>query len=228
MIRTVVALALVGIAAPAFGGESKRFLSTSQLYDVSVPVRSMQEMRFAGVVRQRYDFSCGSAALATLLRMYGDPHDEIAAFRGMWAEGDRAQIRKLGFSLLDMQRYLKARGITGNGYKVSLDAIRQAGVPGIALINRQGYRHFVIIQGVPNGEELVADPSLGLRVEQQDRFQEQWNGVLFVLDSAAPRGKAVFNQPARWAAYPRPPFSRAAGALAQQSLQLAMPGYGEC
>ena len=71
-----------------------------------MPVRSFEEERFATVIRQKYDFSCGSAALATLLRYhYGLSQDEEATFRGMWATGDQPQIRRVGFSLLDMKRY---------------------------------------------------------------------------------------------------------------------------
>ena len=133
--------------------------------DYALPVKSMAERRFLTVVRQHYDFSCGSAALATLLRYhYGDMQNEQTIFVGMWQNGDREQIRRLGFSLLDMKRYLDARGIKSDGYKVTIQDIQRTGVPGIALIELRGYKHFVVVKGVEGGQVLVGDPSFGIRL----------------------------------------------------------------
>ena len=65
---------------PAFGGAG------GPITDFAIPVSSLEERRFATVIRQKYDFSCGSAAVATLLKYhYGLSLDEEDAFRGMWA-----------------------------------------------------------------------------------------------------------------------------------------------
>ena len=167
-------------------GPTVNFSSTLNFH---APATSMVGRRFETVVRQQYDFSCGSAALATLLRFhYEDPQNEQSVFLGMWRDGDQTQIRRLGFSLLDMKRYLAGRGIAADGYKVTLAQVAAARVPGIALINYNGYRHFVVIKGVDRDTLLLGDPSLGLRRENIRTFQRQWNGVFFVLsgrDSSA-------------------------------------------
>lgn len=221
----VVAIVQAYTSLPASAGERiNRVFGLTPLGDVSLRVLSMQELKFAGVVRQRFDFSCGSAALATLLRLYGIGGSEADSFRGMWADGDRAQIRKLGFSLLDMKRYLAGRGLVANGYKVSLDAIAEAELPGIALITTRGYRHFVVLMGVDDDEVLVADPALGLRVERRDHFAASWNGVYFAIDGEPRGSKARFNQPRQWAAYARAPIgSRIADPLSIQALALTAP-----
>ncbi|MGZ8311835.1 MAG: C39 family peptidase [Allosphingosinicella sp.] len=193
--------------------------------DFSIPIRSMEDLRFDTVVRQRYDFSCGSAALATLLHYhYGVPTDEEAAFRGMWREGDRDQIRRLGFSLLDMKRYLAAQGYQADGYQVTLDEIERSGVPGIVLLNLGGYRHFVVVKGVQGDEVLVGDPALGMRTLSRAEFTETWAGVYFVLNSELDRGRATFGAPAQWAAYRRGPadgfFNEP---MSQQALALSAP-----
>jgi hypothetical protein len=197
--------------------------------DVRVPIASVEERRFATVIRQRYDFSCGSAALATLLRYhYGLGQDEEAAFRGMWAKGDRDQIRRLGFSLLDMKRYLAALGLDADGFEVTLHEVAKAGVPGIALVNLGGYRHFVVVKGVANGEVLVGDPALGLKPMKERDFKAAWNGVYFAVNSRLEKGRANFNRDAQWAQFARAP----AGAgftdpLSQQALMLTAPFYRE-
>lgn len=231
MIRRAVLLlacAASPFAALAAQGPPSIMFGPSGITDYQAPVRSMEELKYAGVVRQRFDFSCGSAALATLLRMYGDQHGEERAFRGMWSGGDQAQIRRLGFSLLDMKRYLDRLGRPANGYKVTLTQVADAGVPGIALIAPRGYRHFVVVLGVRNGEVLIGDPSLGLRIEPAEEFQRDWNGVYFAIDGELERGRAAFNRNARWAAFPRAPVgSRFADPLSLQALALTAPAYRE-
>ena len=72
----------------------------------NVTTRTIQEAKFAQVVRQQYDFSCGSAALATLLTFHYDRQTkEQDAFSAMYAAGDKEKIAAAGFSLLDMKTY---------------------------------------------------------------------------------------------------------------------------
>jgi predicted double-glycine peptidase len=197
---------------------------------VSAPrVESFIERRYRGVVRQKYDFSCGSAALATLLRFhYGRDVDEEAVFRGMWRNGDRAQIRKVGFSLLDMKSYLEAHGLAADGFKVDLDKIRQVGLPGIALVTVDSYRHFVVVKGVSAGHVLIGDPALGMRMVPRDEFIRVWNGAYFIINHEQAAGKASFNRTSQWAALPNAPLgSRFTEPLSQQALALTAPFYGE-
>lgn len=226
-------LAISVLALAASVGEARepiRLLTTAgPVGDYSVPIRSFEERRFDGIIRQRFDFSCGSAALATLLRYHYDydvPEDR--AFRGMWLRGDQAQIRQLGFSLLDMKRWLASRGIAADGYKVSLDAIATAGVPGIALIRVKQYRHFVVIKGATADEVLLGDPSAGLVTMSRARFLAAWNGIYFVISQDQALAKTRFNMPAAWAAYGRAPRgARFTDPVSQQALSLAAPSRGD-
>lgn len=110
-----------------------------------IPVKSFVELRFKTVYKQRYDFSCGSAALASLLTFhYDDKVDEQGVFKDMYAAGDKEKIHKQGFSLLDMKIYLDQRGYRSNGFKISLDQLIKAEVPAITIINNNGYFHFII------------------------------------------------------------------------------------
>jgi hypothetical protein len=205
---------------PAFAG------SASPIGDFSIPVKSMEEKRFDTVVRQKYDLSCGSAALATLLRYhYGWPdHDEETAYRGMWAEGDRAQIRRVGFSLLDMKSYLSKLGFKADGFQVSLKEVADAGVPGIALLNINGYKHFVVVKGVSEYEVLVGDPALGLKPMKRTDFQKFWNGVYFAINSHAEQGRSAFNGDRQWASFSRAPMRAGfLDPLSQQALALTAP-----
>jgi predicted double-glycine peptidase len=117
-----------------------------------VPVKSIRELRFASTTRQQYDFSCGSAALATLLTYhYHTPTSETTAFQAMWDAGDQAKIRREGFSLLDMQRYLGKIGFKADGFTVPLQKLFDSKLPAIVLIQEKGYNHFVVIKGGQDG-----------------------------------------------------------------------------
>ena len=230
MARAFLSLLPLALAAgcAATVGRQPAFMSgTSGVNDFAVPVQSMEARKFLSVVRQRFDFSCGSAALATLLRYhYADPQTEEAVFQGMWRDGDRAQIRRIGFSLLDMKRYLVQRGLRADGFKVTLAKVQQTGVPGIVLIEQRGYRHFVVVKGVGAADVLLGDPSLGLRTVSRNEFQRSWNNIYFVLNTDLEKGRAAFNTDAQWAQFSRAPIGgRFIDPLSVQALNLAAPFY---
>lgn len=166
---------------------------------ISVPVESYRDRQFRGVVHQKYDFSCGSAALATLLEYhYNLPHEEAEILKAMYKIGDQEKILKQGFSLLDMKRYLESIGMKANGFRAPLDKLRQVGIPAIALINNKGYLHFVVVKGVTDKNVLVGDPAVGVRVIDRKAFEEMWNNILFVVQSNRPQGQETFNRDEEW------------------------------
>ena len=172
----------------------------------AVPVTSLKEARFRATVRQQHDFSCGSAAVATLLTyQYGDPVTEAEVFRRMYAAGDQARIRKEGFSMLDMRRYLQSRGFAADGFQLPLDKLLEEGVPAIVLINDRGYRHFVVVRGLRNGRVLIGDPARGARAIPRRDFDRMWdNKVLFVVHNR--RELASFNRVRDWNTAPSAPL----------------------
>jgi predicted double-glycine peptidase len=161
---------------------------------------SWRDIPFRTVVRQQFDYSCGSAAVATLLSFhYATPVNEAAVFRAMWDVGDQARIQEVGFSMLDMKTYLDEAGFGADGLRVGLDQLAAAGVPAIALIVRDGYRHFVVIKGISEDAVLLGDPTLGLRSLPRADFEAQWNGIALVVrrppaDAPAP----LFNVASEW------------------------------
>lgn len=220
------ALTLAGLAgcAAATTEEKANRLNVSSALNFELPVTSLIGRRFETVVRQQYDFSCGSAALATLLRYHYDlPETEQTAFVGMFRGGDQAQIRRLGFSLLDMKRYLAARGISADGYKVTLAQIASVRTPGIALIDFDGYKHFVVVKGVSGGSLILGDPSLGLRRESAATFLRQWNGVFFVLNGRTADAARHFNQASDIERAPGARFFPQAEPLSLAGLELTRP-----
>jgi len=163
-------------------------------------VVSFKESKFKSILRQQYDYSCGSAAVASLLTFhYENPKTEQQVFRDMWANGDQALIQQQGFSLLDMKKYLENNGYRADGFRLSLDRLKGVGVPAITLINNNGYMHFVVIKGISDSEILLGDPVLGVRILPRDKFDAMWqNGVVFLVKNHANIARNTFNSDAEW------------------------------
>ena len=112
-------------------------------------VESFQEKKYRATVAQQYDFSCGSAALATLLTYnYKTPVNEQEVFKSMFENGDKKVIAESGFSLLDIKSYLARRGLEANGYRAPLAKLAEVRLPAIVLVNVRGYSHFVVLEGI--------------------------------------------------------------------------------
>ncbi|MGH7050574.1 MAG: C39 family peptidase, partial [Acetobacteraceae bacterium] len=161
-----------------------------------------------------------SAALASLLTYsYGMPVDELSVFRSMIAQGNKALIEKEGFSLLDMKEYLGRRNLPSGGFRAPLEKLASVGVPAIVLIDERGYRHFVIVTGVVNGQVLLADPAQGLRTERIGRFEKQWSGIFFLILDHVAEARAHFNAPHDWALAPEAPIGLARFAVDLSTLR---------
>lgn len=173
----------------------------------NVTVTSIREAKYSTIVKQAYDFSCGSAAVATLLTYhYDNAVEEKTVFEKMWADGDREVIETKGFSLLDMRGYLETRGFGAEGFKAPLSKLQEVGIPAIALINLRGYLHFVVIKGITEDEVLVGDPAKGIKAYTRGEFEKMWNGILFVITSSPNTGRDHFNFLAEWKSYTRSPL----------------------
>lgn len=197
--------ALCSALTASAGGGAKAEIPLQAGGAFSVPLVSMKEMRFQKTIHQQYDFSCGSAALATLLtHHYNFPITEQAVFREMFERGNQEKIRKEGFSLLDIKNFLAARGFDSDGYVVEVDKLAVAKVPAIALIKERGYHHFVVVKGLRDGRVLIGDPSSGTRAMVQQQFNEmRVNNILFVIKNKT--NLARFNQADDWRAAPKSP-----------------------
>jgi len=146
-------------------------------------VESMQERRFRNVVRQHTDYSCGAAALATILRYaYHLDADEGTVIEGMMGVSDPELVHQRGFSLLDIKRYVESMGMRGRGYRVNEERLRSLRVPGLVLMDVRGFRHFVVLKQVRGDVVDVADPILGNRSIPVNEFLESWpSRAVFVV-----------------------------------------------
>ncbi len=161
-------------------------------YDVNQPFQSDQVVnveplvaqKFHNVVRQQFDYSCGSAALTTLLDYYlGRNFRERQVMEGLLRFGETERIiQRRGFSLLDMKRLVTALGHPSGGFRADADDLRELDHPAIAPIDHAGFKHFVVIRAVHEDRVYVADPAQGNISFTLHRFLEVWdNNILFIV-----------------------------------------------
>ncbi|MEQ8355983.1 MAG: C39 family peptidase [Kiloniellaceae bacterium] len=220
-------LAVLLMASPSAQAAEARIVSAGGMA-FNLKVKSFKERKWASVVRQERDFSCGSAAVATLLTYhYERPTTEAEVFDAMFAVGDREKIMAQGFSLLDMKNFLDARGYTADGFRVSLDKLVEVGVPAIVLLNIRGYKHFVVIKGVTSEDVLVGDPSRGIqRYKRADFDKVLENDIIFVVRTKVAVAKMNFNVAEEWGAHPEAPFRNAVSNNSLANITIYLPGSG--
>lgn len=207
-MRTVLLLLAIGVATVCVTAQADTLdLSGIGGGRYAVKVTSLKEARFKSTTRQQFDFSCGSAAVATLLTHHYDyPVSEQSVFEEMFASGDQTKIRREGFSLLDMKSYLNAHQFQADGFELPLAKLLESSLPAIVLIADKGYRHFVVIKGMRDGRILMGDPSNGTRAVSRASFESTWvNKILFVIHNK--QKLAQFNIEADWQVAPRAPLA---------------------
>jgi len=178
----------------AVGIRMGNILPTGEVYHANII--SMREARYRNVVQQQTDFSCGAAALATLLRYaYGMQVDEQTVLAGMLVKSNPLVVQKQGFSLLDLKNYVQQLGMRARGYRVSEQRLRSLRVPAIVLVDIKGYKHFVVLKRVLGDRVYLADPALGNKIMSLEKFKEAWpSRALFIVIGSGFRRNTVLLQ----------------------------------
>lgn len=226
LVRSAAFLASAILALTAEPASAQVLLHQGEA-NYTVKVMSWWEIPYRTVIRQQYDFSCGSAAVATLLTYsYGRPTPEHATFAAMWKHGDQKAIRKLGFSMLDMKSYFRTIGYHAEGYRLGAKDLVDLKQPAIVLLNLHGFKHFVVVKGVRDGRVLVGDSMLGLTDYSLADFLKVWNGIALMIVPGGPTPS--FNLASDWGPWAKAPLEDAMlhirapdfGSAIQQSYQI--------
>src|SRR5262249_34746115 len=132
---------------------------------ITVPLHSVKDLRDQHVVKQAYDFSCGAAALATLLTYgLGDPvteEDVLQFVLTVLSQEEKTTRKSQGLSLLDLQRFVQARGHAAQGFKLAPQYLPKLTEPVLVFIKPHGYEHFAVLRGIRGDRVHLADPAQG-------------------------------------------------------------------
>jgi len=118
-----------------------------------------------GMILQSTAYTCGPAALATLLKMLGSGDNYYEKITHL------AQTNENGTSLLGLKRSAETLGFKAQGYRKSIDDLSALG-PVVAHVIIGGYHHFTVVEGISDGNVLLADSTLVAEVLAAEGAEE--------------------------------------------------------
>ncbi|MEN4018109.1 MAG: C39 family peptidase [Methanobacterium sp.] len=125
----------------------------------------------SGIVMQSTDYSCGPAALATVLQNMGINS----------TEGDLkvlAGTDTSGTTMHGLSEAAKAKGLSATGMKLSVDDLKPNNIVHIIL---DGEGHYSVIREVSENSVYLADPSLGNIEMSREEFSAIFTGNVLVI-----------------------------------------------
>ncbi len=166
-------------------------------------VHSIKDFRDAGVVKQGFDYSCGSGALATLLTYYfNDPVGEEIILQEILTSlnNDQEKLRqKEGLNLLDLKTVSERHGYKTKGMKLLPEYLLELKAPVIVYIKPRGHEHFAVLKGIVGNRVYLADPSSGNVRMPLYQFLDMWikenetKGIIFIVERQD--GQLINNSP---------------------------------
>lgn len=133
---------------------------------IRLPEGSFHHLRYEGVIPQSSWYTCGPAAVATLLTYYFElPTSEEEVLEIALASMEsRGTPWDDGISLLALRDALRVAGVPSEGYRITpealIDYFDRGGLP-VILHLRWPQPHFVVAIAWVDERLLVADPSFG-------------------------------------------------------------------
>lgn len=197
-LRCCAVLSAVAAAAPQALGATREANTKPEPAVNGAPVRdqehsfhrhvkSWRQLQRENVVMQQRDYSCGAAALATLIRYHWDEDVTemkllIDVVRMLTPEEMKERIKN-GLSLTDLRRLAVRTGYLATIGRLEFEKLREAKVPLIVGITVNDFDHFVVYRGTDGQYVYLADPARGNVRTPIPEFLEQWqeNAVLVVV-----------------------------------------------
>jgi hypothetical protein len=197
VLRSAVISALAAsctLAVSPSPASAQIFFQRGERAPVRDPERTFQayplswvELKRENVVMQQRDYSCGAAALATLIQYHlqGDA-TELGLLLEMTRMLDAEQLEdriRNGLSMTDLRLLSVRIGYLASVVRLDIEQLRDSKVPLVVGIVVNGYNHFVVYRGMDDHYVYLADPARGNVRTPIFQFQQQWqkNAALVVV-----------------------------------------------
>ena len=150
-------------------------------YTEYVPVKSWREMRDEDVVRQKFDFSCGAASMATIMNYFYDKNvtengivKTVLEMKGVGTEAKKLEKSDFALSFSDLAAYGQTLGFKGIGVAMDIDALSKLRIPVILYVKIRRFEHFTVFKGIKGDFVYLADPSYGNMKVKMAKFTEMF------------------------------------------------------
>lgn len=144
----------------------------------------LSELRSREVVLQAHEYSCGAAALATLMSLLGRPATESAVLRSIFGDslpmeaGPEGRPRLRALNLEDLEKGARAAGFKVVSVQAPAKSVEETLValrPAIArMYLYKQYPHFVVIRDFRDGWVHISDPAYGAIKLPASQFLAAW------------------------------------------------------
>jgi predicted double-glycine peptidase len=146
---------------------------------------SYAEIRYANTVRQLFDFSCGAAAIATVLTHYWrEPTPEIKVMeilRERYPDRDWKKLQETGFSFEDLIFAAERLGFKAQGARVSVEELVKVEGPVIVHLDKKRFQHFSVVRASKAGYVFLSDPIIGAVSMTQEEFARLYTGAALAI-----------------------------------------------
>lgn len=179
---------------------------------IAVPITPYRTLRYEGVIGQTSYYTCGPAAVATLLtHYYGQPtaESEILELSEKAMEGSGKSAEERGVTALALRQALANKNIQARGMRLSLasltDYFRQGGLPVVLHVTKP-QMHYVLAVGIVGDWVILADPSWGRRIQPLGALvnEQGFSGVTLVPlppENLISTAKEQQSETLRWAEF---------------------------
>lgn len=176
------------------------------------PITPYRTLRYEGVIGQTNYYTCGPAAVATLLtHYYGQPtaESEILELSEKAMAGSGKSPEEKGVTALALRQALADKGIQARGMRLTLaslaDYFRKGGLPVVLHVTKP-QMHYVLAVGMVGDWVILADPSWGRRIQPLGALvnEQGFSGVTLVPlppENLISTAKEQQSETLRWAEF---------------------------
>jgi len=158
-------------------------------------MESWQEIKFKNVVKQEYDFSCGSASISMLLQLHGIKVTEIAILDLLKKDYKQVDHLKDNFnnqtleniasnnslSMLDIKKVGEHYGFTVHALSFPFEKINQLKHPAIVHLETPKSLHYSVLISKNNNYFNLLDPTNGEITLSSNKFKKIYTGNLLIF-----------------------------------------------
>ena len=154
----------------------------NEKFSVSKLVKSWLELKNENMVKQEYDYSCGSATLATILKYYYNLEvdektilDGVLESKGLSKE-DKNEFENsdMSLSFYDLATYANSLNFKAIGLSLDLDSLKKLQVPVILFVKVRKDEHFTAYKSMDENFVYLADPTFGNIKISIAKFEEMF------------------------------------------------------
>jgi predicted double-glycine peptidase len=149
------------------------------------PIESYRAAKFKNIVKQKLEFSCGAASLATILTYYwGRPTQEaeiLELVEPRYPGALHEELKNEGMSADDIAYAASRLKFQAVPVAVAPQQLKNLKAPVIIHTKRGKIEHFSVLKYVDNRRYLLADSIVGNRILNEREFNAQYTGFIIVV-----------------------------------------------